>query len=87
MIKIVCAAIKMNDVIIPCVRHWDENCHYLVDEIWDKEQQHEIISSGNEIQGFLDNKGKFYNREEAAILFNSYSDKKVSKLLFSEDLY
>lgn len=36
---------------------------------------------------FLDNKGKFYNREEAAMLFNSYSDKKVSKLLFSEDLY
>ena len=87
MIKLICAAVKMNDVIIPCVRHWDENCHNIVDEIWNKEQQHCIIHNGHEVQGFLDNKGNFYNREEAAILFNSYSDKKVGKLLFSEDLY
>lgn len=53
MIKIVCAAIKMNSIIIPCIRHWDENCHRLIDEIWNKDEQHEIISSGNEIQGFF----------------------------------
>lgn len=87
MIKIVCAAVKMNDTIIPCIRHWDENCHKLIEKIFTHQEIKEILSKGNEIQGFLDNKGKFYNRKEALELFNSYSDKKAERMLFSEDLY
>lgn len=87
MSKIVCAAVKINDCIIPCIRHWDTNCHYLAEHIWDKEELSNFIHNGCETQGFLDNKGRFYDRKEAAEIYNQYAEKKVGKMLFSEDLY
>lgn len=86
MRKIVCAAIKLNGIIIPCIRHWDTNCHILANSIYPSKVK-ELIRAGKEVQGFLDNKGNFLDREEAAMLFNSYSDKKTTRILFSEDLY
>lgn len=46
-----------------------------------------MIRDGQEVQGFLDNKGRFYDRKEAAEIYNQYAEKKVGKMLFSEDLY
>lgn len=40
------------------------------------------------IQGFLTSKGRFVDRDEAATIFNTYSEKKSQfKQLYSEDLY
>lgn len=84
--KIVCAAIKLGGIVLPCIRHWDVGCHILADNVWGSSVQ-SLIKDGQECQGFIDNEGQFLDRKQAAILFNSYSRKKVGKMLFSEDLY
>lgn len=87
MIKIVCAAVKLGYLVIPCIRHWDENCHRIAENVFGAGRVHYMLRDGQEVQGFLDNKGRFYNREEAAEIYNQYAEKKVGKMLFSEDLY
>lgn len=87
MIKIVCAAVKLGYLVIPCIRHWDENCHRIAENVFGAGRVHYMIRDGQEVQGFLDNKGRFYDRKEAAEIYNQYAEKKVSKILFSEDLY
>lgn len=86
-IKIICAAVKLGDIVFPCYRHWDDKCRVIIKKILPIEDVKEMISSGKEIQGFIGTDGKFYTREEAAKIYNQYSEKKVEKLLFSEDLY
>ena len=34
MIKIVCAAVKLGYLVIPCIRHWDENCHRIAENVF-----------------------------------------------------
>lgn len=87
MIKIVCAAVKLGHLVIPCIRHWDENCHRIANNCFGEGRVSFLIKDGQEQQGFLDNKGRFYDRKEAAEIFNQYSEKKAGKMLFSEDLY
>jgi len=87
MIKIVCAAVKLGDVVIPCFRHWDDKCRVVIKNIFSLDEVKKIISEQKEVQGFIGTDGKFYDRIEAANIFNSYSKKKSSKMLFSEDLY
>lgn len=87
MIKIVCSAIKVGSFIIPCIRHFDGMCNRLIKSCLDKKYFKHFIDNGKEQIGFLDNNGKFYSREEAAIIYNSYSEKKVGQFLNSEDLY
>lgn len=87
MIKIVCAAVKLGYLVIPCIRHWDENCHRIAENVFGAGRVHYMIRDGQEVQGFLDNKGRFYDRKEAAEIYNQYAENKVGKMLFSEDLY
>ena len=87
MIKIVCSAVKVGSFIIPCVRHYDGICNRMIKSCLDKEYFRSFIEKGKEQLGFLDNNCRFYSREDAAIIYNSYSDKKCGKLLSSEDLY
>ena len=87
MIKIVCAAVKLGYLVIPCIRHWDENCHKIAENVFGAGKVHYMLRDGQEVQGFLDNKGRFYDRKEAAEIYNQYAEKKVGKMLFSEDLY
>lgn len=87
MIKIVCAAVKLGYLVIPCIRHWDENCHKIAENVFGAGKVSLLIKDGQEVQGFLDNKGRFYDRKEAAEIYNQYAEKKVGKMLFSEDLY
>lgn len=87
MIKIVCAAVKLGYLVIPCIRHWDENCHRIAENVFGACKVHYMIKDGQEVQGFLDNKGRFYDRKEAAEIYNKYAENKVGKMLFSEDLY
>lgn len=87
MIKIVCAAVKLGYLVIPCIRHWDENCRRIAENVFGAGKVHYMLRDGQEIQGFLDNKGRFYDRKEAAEIYNQYAENKVGKMLFSEDLY
>lgn len=87
MIKIVCAAVKLGYLVIPCIRHWDENCRRIAENAFGAGRVRYLIQDGQEVQGFLDSKGRFYDRKEAAEIYNQYSEKKVGKMLFSEDLY
>ena len=87
MIKIVCAAVKLGYLVIPCIRHWDENCHRIAEQCLGRSRVDFMLKNGQEVQGFLDNKGCFHDRKESAEIYNQYAEKKVSKMLFSEDLY
>jgi len=88
--KIVCAAIKKNDIIIAGVRHWDSGMHKLKGIAFP-----DIIMKDAE-QGFLDNKGDFHNRKDAMKIANkahqvvyckAYDKNGNVKDLYSEDLY
>lgn len=87
MIKLVCAAVKLDDIVFPCYRHWDDKCRVMIKKILSIEEIKEKISNGKEVQGFIGTDGLFYNRQEAAEIYNQYAEKKVGKMLFSEDLY
>ena len=53
---IVCAAVKIGSVVIPCVRHWDATCRGVTSQ---------IALTGQEQQGFLDNFGEFLDRKQS----------------------
>lgn len=86
-VAVVCAAVKIGDTVIPCVRHWDEGCHVLAEKVFGSAKLSELLAAHQEVQGFLNSKGQFMDRYEASELFNSYSKEKAQKMLFSEDLY
>jgi hypothetical protein len=92
--RIVCAANKVRlgngkTIIIAGARHWDNIMHQVVNNIED-----EIV---DEIQGFIDQYGNFYNRLEAWIIAetNGQIIRRVggdmtlegNGRLFSENLY
>ena len=92
--KIVCAAVKIEDFVFPCVRHWDRPMVKIVAAIFTREKMKEAISEGREVQGFVDNLGNFYTQEEAMqfcidhkqpLIHNPSYPKK--DMLYSEDLY
>lgn len=60
------------------------NCLYQMVALTGK-PQHEV---GEEVQGFLTNKNRFVDREEAAIIaYNSRQIKEKTDRLYSEDIY
>ena len=53
---VVCAAVKIGNVAIPCVRHWDSICRAITSR---------TLLTGQEQQGFFDNFGEFLDRNQA----------------------
>jgi len=87
--RIVCAAVMNKDgIIIPSPRHFDETFWKLFERMGLKEEDnHEWI------QGFIDQFGKFFDREEALIIAKREnqiyreSPNVDTTELFSENLY
>lgn len=83
--RIVCAANRYKDVIIPSARHFDPLMHSLIHAMGFS------ITSGKWEQGFIDQHRKFYTREEAWIVAekNGQIINQVSTpgILYSENLY
>jgi hypothetical protein len=86
---IVCAAVKLADGLIICgPRHFDPTMRSILERLGGME-----ITKGH-TQGFVDQRGKFYTREQA--MKTAHAGGQVSdatmlmapcKHLFSEDLY
>lgn len=83
---IVCAAMTDGDVIIPSPRHYDPTARELVFRITGKRKP-----LSNAVQGFIDQRGKFWTRGEACVIArdNGQIKKKTGpeNELFSEDIY
>lgn len=80
--RVVCAANRYGDLIIPGVRHYDPIMHKLIPK----------YCAGEFEQGFLDNKGNFLSREEAHSVAKAAGQiiRRVggdTNKLFSENLY
>lgn len=88
--RIVCAAIKWGDLIIPSVRHHDRLMNVIIRNLKDPDY---VFPTDTKLQGFVDNRHKFYNRADAYELvqqngqhFNPNRNSH-SRHLFSEGLY
>ena len=62
---IVCAALKYDDLIIPCVSHWDSYAHRILVLLGDKKPQ---VAPTDIVEGFIDNFGDFHGRKEAWVI-------------------
>lgn len=89
--KIVCAANKFvmkdgDELIIPSARHWDACMTHIAMVLGDR------LTLDHEEQGFIDQYGNFYTREEAWIIAKK-NNQIVHRVggdegkLFSENLY
>jgi hypothetical protein len=87
---IVAAACKYGDVIITGARHYDKVMHGQL-KAFSEDSELRLIRRGEVIQGFIDNRGDFHNREDAlkiAILAGQIKYKhSPENELFSEDIY
>lgn len=84
--RVVCAANKFGELIVPGARHFDSIMHALLDRLnIQGKEQHD--------QGFIDQWGNFMTREEALLVVKvngqQVSDRAFHSKseLFSEDLY
>jgi len=86
--KIICAAVRQDDIIICSARHFDKLMSSTISNLDIK-----LKLSKKWEQGFVDQFGTFYDREEAYILVRQndqdFSPKRNSstKELYSEGLY
>ena len=86
MNKIICAAIKVNDVILMGVRHWDKLMN-------DQAERYGLfdIPHEDQVQGFIDLYGNFVNRSEALKIAEEANQiirkTKPDWWLYSEDIY
>lgn len=87
VVKIVCAAHRYNDLIIPSPRHGDKVSRTLIKKLLGDKGFHSVE------QGFIDQWGRFYNREEAWLIvqangqpFNQERNGPTGRL-FSEGIY
>ena len=96
--RIVCAAIMATEgiygistEIILGVRHFDTHMHTTINAIVNARTGFAYINNSNSVQGFIDNKGAFLDREEALKVAEAAGQiiKKhpPEDQLFSEDLY
>lgn len=82
---IVCAAIKSNNIIICGARHWDKVMRQVVSELH--------YDDAYWFQGFIDQMGKFYSREDAMIHAKAcgqhidWKRNSAANELYSEGLY
>ena len=99
---IVCAANQYGDYILVGARHWDSTMRATTELLgggdfragWDILQSM-IPEGGREIQGFIDQFGRFYGREEAEqvaqqndqIIMDQRGGRLSNFALHSEDLY
>lgn len=83
--RIVCAANRYQDIIIPSARHFDPLMHDLIERLGLN------IPSGQWEQGFIDQHRRFYTRKEAWVIAekNGQILEQVSTpgILYSENLY
>ena len=88
---VVCAAIRFKNesdewIVIPSIRHFDKNTHLLLDALG-----HSVADKRVYEQGFLTNKYRYVDREEALIIAKAQGQitRKFYnyKELFSENLY
>ena len=87
---IVAAACKYGDVIITGARHYDNVMRTQLNA-FSEDSQVRMMNRGEVIQGFIDNRGDFHDREDAlviALAANQVRFKHEPEYeLFSEDLY
>lgn len=88
--RVVCAANRINGIVVPSARHWDPVMRALIKVL---DQAGEVYSAANVEQGFIDQFGNFLTRKEAFVIATNQgqirekSGNPNSKELFSEDLY
>ncbi|QHJ74017.1 putative polynucleotide kinase [Acinetobacter phage vB_AbaM_Lazarus] len=88
--RIVCAATKFGDLVIPSVRHFDELAWQILDRLGDR-----TYEMPEQIQGFVTNHFRFVDRNEAwhiaveqkQIVRRVGGDKSNGGTLYSENLY
>lgn len=84
--RMVCAACKHGDIIIVGARHFDMVMHNII-ELLPFERGYFADAE----QGFIDQHGKFFTREEAFIIAEANGqirdEPNIKGTLFSEDLY
>lgn len=86
--RIVCAACKLpNGLIVTSARHWDMVMHRVCEAL-----QVSRADKAAAIQGFIDQHGKFFTREDAFHIANGNDQirehpSNIPGVLFSEDLY
>jgi hypothetical protein len=79
---VVCAALKYEELVIPCIRHFDEIAGSLLDALG-------VPDNADIEQGFLTSHRRFLSRSQAkemAILRGQVTDNN-DDMMFSEDLY
>lgn len=90
--RIVCAANRHGELVIPSARHFDDTMRAVINAIYDGDKA-QVSASLHMVQGFIDQWGRFYSREDALQVvkdsgqpFNQ--ERNVSKTkLYSEGLY
>ena len=87
--RIVCAAVRsLNGGLVCSARHYDARMLKIISLMKDSDQFHHLHGDN---QGFIDQHGKYYTREEAWIIAseNKQIIRNVSKegVLYSENLY
>jgi len=90
---IVCAANKHGEMIITGARHFDNIMSKVIKAIWPVQEERQKVCGEME-QGFIDQWGNFYTREEAMHLiintgqsFDVRSNGGTRTALYSEGLY
>ena len=84
--RIVCAAIKCGEVLLIGARHYDSHMR-------DQKTRYNLTTKPkDEVQGFIDQHGNFYNRREAWIIaeYNKQILRHIDGnegVLYSENLY
>lgn len=88
--RIVCAANRLDETIVLGARHFDSRMHATIQELRALGDERKWARSE---QGFIDQFGKWHDRESALIIADAADQVRVktgganSKELFSEDLY
>jgi 3'-phosphoadenosine 5'-phosphosulfate sulfotransferase (PAPS reductase)/FAD synthetase len=87
---IVAAACKCGDVIITGARHYDKVMRAQLNA-FSEDSQVRMMNRGEVIQGFIDNRGDFHDREDALVIALAANQIRFKHQpeheLFSEDLY
>jgi hypothetical protein len=95
---IVCAANRFGDLIVPGPRHFDDTMYRLIERLVNIEETKGVAvlsaSLGDWEQGFIDQFGRFWSREQAMQIvkdnkqpFDIERNGGSDSLLFSEGLY
>lgn len=89
--RIVCAANKFwlvdgKEIIIPCIRHGSPDMHNTLD-LLDKEGLLESTKFGADDQGFVDQYGNWWSREDAFIIATAANQVNIERNGSTDELY